>query len=224
MARKVGMPIHRFPDPRQANEQGVVAIGGDLDPASLRLAYRQGIFPWPVEGLPLLWFCPAERGIIEFGEFHVPRSLARVRRRTTLRVTLDDAFERVISACARVPRRGQDGTWITPEIIRAYTHMHEIGLAHSVEVWDAERLVGGVYGVDVDGAFAAESMFHLRSGASMLALWHLIEHLASRGLDWLDIQVLTPHLARFGAKAVPRDEFLRRLARTRALGHTLFAT
>ena len=218
------MPIHRFPDPRHANQHGIVAVGGDLHPDSLRLAYRQGIFPWPTEGLPLLWFSPPERGILEFQDLHIPRSLARRRRRTTFRTTIDQAFVEVIRGCAQVPRPGQDGTWITAQIIDAYTRLHELGLSHSVEVWDDGRLVGGVYGVDVDGAFAAESMFHRETGASMLALWHLIERLATWGLDWLDVQLVTPHLARFGAKAIPRDDFLEKLARTRALGHTLFPT
>ncbi len=217
------MAILRFPDPRSADENGVVAIGGDLEPASLLLAYRQGIFPWPVEGLPLLWFCPAERGVLEFAELHVPRSLGRARRRSGVHCTIDAAFPRVIARCAAVPRPGQEGTWITAEIERAYDRLHRLGIAHSVEAWDGARLVGGVYGVEVDGAFAAESMFHQQADASKLALLHLIGHLQSRGLDWLDIQVLTPHMEHLGAKAIDRDVFLRKLARTRARGGALFA-
>jgi len=216
------MVVVEFPDPSEADEHGIVAMGGDLEPESLLLAYRQGIFPWPVEGLPLLWFSPAARGVLEFADLHLARSLVRERRRTTLRLSIDRAFVRVIRACARVRRRGQRGTWITAQIVDAYTRLHELGIAHSVEAWRGERLVGGVYGVDVDGAFAAESMFHLEPNASKLALWHLIEHLRGRGLDWLDVQVLSPHLQRLGAKEIPREEFLEKLARARARGTTLF--
>lgn len=217
------MPVLEFPDPRSANPEGVVAIGGDLHPDSLLLAYRQGIFPWPVERLPLLWFCPAERGVLEFTNLHLPRSLARARARTTLRFTIDTAFPAVIRACANTPRPGQDGTWITTQIVTAYTRLHRLGIAHSVEAWNATRLVGGIYGVEVDGAFAAESMFYYEPNASKLALLYLIDHLRARGLDWLDIQVLTPHLVRLGARAMPRDAFLERLRRTRARGLRLFA-
>jgi leucyl/phenylalanyl-tRNA--protein transferase len=216
------MPVLEFPDPRSASSEGIVAVGGDLHPDSLLLAYRQGIFPWPVPDLPLLWFCPAERGILEFADLHIPRSLARARRRSTLRVTIDAAFPSVIRSCARTPRPGQDGTWITPQIIAAYIRLHELGIAHSAEAWSGNRLVAGLYGVDVDGAFAAESMFHREPDASKLVLLFLIDHLRGRGLEWIDIQVLTPHLARLGAKAIGRDDFLKRLRRTRARGLRLF--
>lgn len=216
------MPIVQFPDPSTASPDGIVAIGGDLHPESLLLAYRQGIFPWPVPGLPMLWFCPEERGILEFADLHISRSLRRERRRMRLRFTIDAAFPDVIRGCAETPRPGQSGTWITREIAVAYTRLHRMGIAHSVEAWDGERLVGGVYGVDVDGAFAAESMFYRQPNASKLALLYLIDHLRSRGLDWLDVQVLTPHLARLGARAVPRDVFLRKLQSTRARGLRLF--
>ena len=216
------MPVSEFPDPRSANREGVVAIGGDLHPDSLLLAYRQGIFPWPVEGLPLLWFSPSERGVLEFARLHVPRSLARARKRSALRFTIDAAFTAVIRACADTPRPGQDGTWITPQIVAAYTRLHRMGIAHSVDAWNGTRLVGGIYGVDVDGAFAAESMFYHEPYASKLALLYLVDHLCSRGLDWLDIQVLTPHLARLGARPMPRDEFLEKLRRTRTRGLRLF--
>ncbi len=216
------MPIVAFPDPRSANRDGVVAVGGDLHPESLRLAYRQGIFPWPVERLPLLWFCPAERSILELANLHVPRSLASARRRTTLRFSIDAAFPEVIRACAATPRPGQAGTWITPQIVTAYVRLHRMGIAHSAEAWRGTRLVGGVYGVDVDGAFAAESMFFHEPDASKLALLHLIDHLRGRGLDWIDIQVSTPHLKRLGATVISRDAFLEKLRRTRARRLRLF--
>jgi leucyl/phenylalanyl-tRNA--protein transferase len=216
------MPVLQFPDPATANPEGVVAIGGDLHPDSLLLAYRQGIFPWPVQGLPLLWFCPAERSVLEFARLHVPRSLAYARKHTTLRFTVDTAFAQVIRACADTQRPGQDGTWITTHIVAAYTRLHRLGVAHSVEAWNGTRLVGGIYGVDVDGAFAAESMFYREPNASKLALLYLVDHLRSRGLDWLDTQVLTPHVVRLGARAMPRDDFLKKLRRTRARGLCLF--
>lgn len=216
------MPVIAFPDPRTANPDGIVGIGGDLHPQTVLLAYRQGIFPWPVQGLPLLWFCPAERAVLEFHDLHLPRSLVRAHRRAALRFTIDAAFPQVIRACAETPRPEQDGTWITPQIIRAYTRLHVLGITHSVEAWDGDRLVGGIYGVEVDGAFAAESMFYRQPNASKLALLHLTEHLRARGLDWLDIQVMTPHLARLGAKTISRDLFLEKLRRTRARGLRLF--
>jgi leucyl/phenylalanyl-tRNA--protein transferase len=204
------------------NQDDIVGVGGRLDPETLLRAYRRGIFPWPVEELPLLWFCPRERAILEFSRVHVGRSLARARRRSGLRFTVDAAFAAVIRACADTLRPGQDGTWITPDIVAAYTRLHTLGIAHSVEAWRGPELVGGIYGVAVDGAFAAESMFHRESNASKLVLLHLMDHLAAAGLDWLDIQVMTPHLERLGAHVVPRARFLDRLARTRARGLRLF--
>ena len=188
------MSLIRFPDPRRASPEGIVALGGNLQVDTLMTAYRQGIFPWPIEGLPLTWFCPVERAVLDFAALHVSRSLAKERRRTILRFTIDAAFQAVITACARVKRAREDGTWITPRMIRAYCELHTRGHAHSVEAWEDGMLVGGVYGVDVDGAFGSESMFHLRPNASKLALLYLIEHLRGRGLDWMDIQVITPHM------------------------------
>jgi len=216
------MPIVAFPDPRSADEDGIVGSGGDLHPQSLRLAYHQGIFPWPVDGYPLLWFSPAERAILDFAKLHVPRSLRRAERQSDLRFTIDAAFAQVIRACASTPRPGQGGTWITPAIIAAYIRFHRLGQAHSVEAWRGDQLVGGVYGVDADGAFAAESMFYRVANASKLALLHLVEHLRGRGLDWIDIQVMTPHLQRLGASTIPRDEFLDRLRSTQRRELVLF--
>ena len=175
-----------------------------------------------MQGLPLLWFSPAERGVLEFASLHVPRSLGSARLRQPFRLSVDADFPGVIAGCASTPRPGQDGTWITDEIVEAYVRLHRLGIAHSVEAWAGTRLVGGLYGVEVDGAFAAESMFYREANASKLALLHLVERLSARGLDWLDIQVLTPHMARLGARAVPRELFLGRLAATRARGLRLF--
>lgn len=216
------MAIVDFPDPRTASPEGIVAIGGDLHPESVLAAYRQGIFPWPVDDLPLLWFCPPERAILQFCELHIPRSLARSARRCELRFSIDEAFGDVIRSCAETKRPGQDGTWITGEVIEAYIHLHQLGIAHSVEAWQGDSLVGGVYGVAVDGAFSAESMFYRVSDASKLCVLHLIDHLRSRDLDWMDVQTMTPHMERLGAELLDRDEFLVRLDATRARGLSLF--
>ena len=206
-----------------ASREDIVAVGDDLRPETVLAAYRRGIFPWPVEGLPLLWFCPVERAVLDFARLHVPRSLARARRRSTLRFTIDADFPAVLRACAAAPRPGQEGTWITPAIAAAYLRLHRLGRAHSVEAWRDGRLVGGLYGVDVDGAFGGESMFHAEPNASKLVLLFLVDHLRARGLDYLDVQVMTPHLARLGAHTMPRDAFLTRLAATRARGLVLFS-
>jgi leucyl/phenylalanyl-tRNA--protein transferase len=203
-------------------QEDIVGVGGDLEPETLLGAYRRGIFPWPVEGLPLLWFCPRDRAVLEVERLHVGRRLARVRRRSDLRFTLDRDFAAVIRACAATPRPGQEGTWITPDIVAAYSRLHALGAAHSVEAWRGDALVGGVYGVDAGGVFAAESMFYREPNASKLALLHLLDHLQGRGLDWIDIQLLTPHMTRLGARTVPRQAFLARLAATRAQGLRLF--
>jgi leucyl/phenylalanyl-tRNA--protein transferase len=216
------MAESRFPDPREATPEGVVAVGGRPEPALLEEAYARGIFPWPVDGYPLLWFSPPERGVLMFEELHVPRSLARERRRTRLTFSIDRAFEQVIRACAAVSRAHEKGTWIKPWMIRGYSEFHRLGRAHSVEAWEEGELVGGLYGVDAGGAFAGESMFHLRPNASKLALLFLVEHLRARGLEWLDIQVMTPHMEALGARLIPREEFLRLLARTQARGLRLF--
>lgn len=217
------MPVTRFPDPSDAGPDGILAIGGDLHPESLLLAYRSGIFPWPVEGLGLAWFCPEKRGILRFDQLHLPRSLKRAAKQAPYTFTFDTAFSEVIRSCAAVPRPGQRGTWITTGILRAYQTFHHLGYAHSVEAWEGETLVGGVYGVAIDGAFAGESMFHLRPNASKLALLHLFSHLRSRGLEWVDIQMVTPHMEALGAEEINREEFLRLLAETRAQGLKLFS-
>ncbi|HLL71579.1 MAG TPA: leucyl/phenylalanyl-tRNA--protein transferase [Pyrinomonadaceae bacterium] len=216
-------PIN-FPDPRDAPYGDIVAVGGNLHTLNLLRAYARGIFPWPIEGWPLTWFSPQERAVIDFKDLKIPRSLAKVRRRAPYRLTIDAAFRDVIHACARVKRADEQGTWITPEMFRAYCELHQLGHAHSVEAWEGDALVGGLYGVDAGGAFAGESMFYLRPNASKLALLHLIEHLRARGLDWLDIQVMTPHMQALGARIITRDEFLERLAAARARNLKLFGT
>lgn len=218
-------PHWLVPDLRAAGPEEVVAYGGRLTVETLRHAYRMGVFPWPVEGYPLLWFCPPQRAILDFSELHIPKSLGRARRRSEFTLTFDCAFEDVITACRAMPRPGQAGTWITPSLIAAYLDLHQAGDAHSVEVWDSEgALVGGLYGVSVGGMYAGESMFHRAPNASKLALLCLIEHLRQRGLTWIDIQMLTPHLAALGARTIPRRDFLDRLAETQARGLALFSS
>ena len=215
------MALILFPDPRFAVE-GIVALGGELSVGNLLRAYRQGIFPWPMEGWPMPWFCPEERAILEFNELHVPRRLARLSKQSPFRFTIDRDFAGVVRACARAARPEGEGTWITPQVARAYTELHRAGYAHSVEAWEGETLVGGLYGVDAGGAFGGESMFYLRPNASKLALLHLIEHLRARGLNWLDVQVMSPHMAALGARFVGRDEFLAKLAQARRRNLKLF--
>ena len=213
------MPVKAFPDPRTADEDGLLAIGGDLSPETLVLAYGQGIFPWPIEGMPLPWFCPPERAVLDFHDLHIPRSLHRSWNKRPYQMTLNRSFQSVIKNCAAMRYKA---TWITPKIEKAYLRLHELGLAQSVEAWSDDRLVGGLYGVSVGGTFAGESMFHVEDDASKHAILHLVEHLKTRGLDWIDIQQLTPHMERLGAKLIPRDDYLARLKRTQALKLRLF--
>ncbi|HEX7330875.1 MAG TPA: leucyl/phenylalanyl-tRNA--protein transferase [Pyrinomonadaceae bacterium] len=208
-----------FLDPAHAID-GIVALGGPLTTTNLLRAYCSGIFPWPIDDDILPWCCPEERGVLEFSELHIPRRLARTRHQ--FQFTIDRAFPQVITHCATVKRRHESGTWITEEMIRAYCELHRQGHAHSVEVWEGTELVGGIYGVDGCGSFSGESMFALRSNASKFALLFLIEHLKSRGLDWMDIQMVTPLLESLGAKAVWREAFLKKLAATQKRRLILF--
>ncbi len=208
--------------PRLAGNAEVVGVGDDLSPETLLWAYRHGIFPWPIDGYPLLWFCPPRRAVLDFNKIHVSERLARARR-SPFTYTLDTAFDAVIARCRHSPRPGQAGTWITPAIQAAYGRLHRLGHAHSAEVWDADGgLVGGLYGVSAGGVFCGESMFHSASNASKFALLFLCEHLRSRGAGWLDIQVMTPHLAALGAAEIPRDEFLDRLEQDQSRRLILF--
>ena len=212
-----------FIDPAESFD-GIVALGGPLTTTNLLRAYCRGIFPWPINESIVPWCCPEERGVLEFKELHIPRRLAQTRRRTTFNYTIDRSFLEVITTCATVERKHESGTWITPQMVRAYYELHKKGHAHSVEVWDGNEIVGGLYGVDACGSFSGESMFSLRSNASKLALLFLIEHLKSRGLDWIDIQMNTPHMEALGAKAIPREEFLEKLRATQQRKLTLFPT
>jgi len=201
----------------------VVSFGDPLTVDNLREAYLKGIFPWHMDGIPLPWYCPERRAILEFKDLHIPKSLQRARRKNEFNFTIDNAFRRVIQACARTPRAGERGTWITQEFIDVYTALHEVGMAHSVETWDTNGdLVGGVYGVDAGGVFCGESMFYKRSNASKLALLFIIDHLTARGSTWLDAQVMTPHMRALGAKEIERSAFLKKLNETQQRQNALF--
>jgi len=205
-------PDRSFPPPSHANEDGVVAVGGDCSPQRLLAAYRRGIFPWPVEGFPLLWFSPDPRCVLAPTEVHVSRSLRKELRRTKLRITTDRAFQEVIDLCAAVARPGQTGTWITPQLRDGYVALHERGFAHSVEAWEGPRLVGGLYGVSLGVGFFGESMFARIANASKVAFVTFLAQLVRWEFQLVDCQVQTAHLQRFGAREVPRDEFLTQLA------------
>ena len=199
-----------FPPAEAADEDGLVGIGGQMSVEWLVDAYAHGIFPWPVSEVdePVLWWSPDPRAILPIEEFHVPRRLRRTCRSGRFRVTMDHDFAAVIRACAAGPGR-QGGTWITPGIIEAYTELHRVGLAHSVEVWQEDQLAGGLYGVSLGGLFAAESMFCTVRDASKVGLVALVEHLRERGYTLLDIQQLSSHVAQFGAIEIARAEYLR---------------
>ena len=216
-------PGLRYIPPRLAEDAEVVGVGDDLSPETLVWAYGQGIFPWPITGYPLLWFCPPLRAVLDFDQIHMPERLARAHRRTDLTFTIDTAFDRVIVSCRQSPRPGQSGTWITPPMLAAYRNLHRLGYAHSVEAWDGSgELQGGLYGVSVGGVFCGESMFHQTPNASKFALLFLCKHLQARGLGWIDIQVMTPHLAALGAAEIPREAFLDRLEAEQKRGLILF--
>lgn len=198
-----------FPDPRQALAEGVVAVGGRLDVGTLYHAYVKGIFPWPQDGYPMLWFSPEERGILIFDELRVPRSLQRtLKKNHDYRFTKDQAFRRVVEACRRQFRPGQFGTWIIPEMVEAYERFHDAGFAHSFEVWKGDELVGGLYGVFVEGVFSGESMFHAEPEASKRALIFAIESLRADGVQWIDTQMVTDVVERLGGRLIPRNEYL----------------
>ena len=201
-----GGPI-AFPDADEADDEGLVAIGGDLSSARLLAAYDRGIFPWYDEGVPPLWWSPNPRAIIEPGGVHVSRSLRRLLRRAPFDVTYDRAFERVMRECGR----RDVGTWIIPEMIDAYVALHRTGHAHSFEVWRGDELVGGLYGVHRGALFAAESMFHKVTDASKVALVHAATSVFAAGIEVFDVQLLTSHLASMGAIEVTRSDYLARV-------------
>ena len=200
-----------FPPPRLADSNGILAVGGDLKPERLLLAYQMGIFPWYEDGLPILWHSPDPRMVLLAPELRVNRSLKKRIKQRPYRLSCDTAFRAVITRCREAIRPEQDGTWITDEMLEAYVTLHELGFAHSVEAWRDEALVGGLYGVSLGGTFFGESMFADASDASKIAFVHLIEHLVQWNINLIDCQVHTDHLERFGAKEWPRRHFLEAL-------------
>lgn len=197
-----------FPDVENAlpEPNGLLAVGGDLSEPRLISAYQQGIFPWYDADQPILWWSPDPRCVLRPNEFYCSKSLAKKIRRGQYRVTFDFAFERVIEACAST-RKDQLGTWITSEMAQAYSALHHRQLAHSVEVWHEEQLIGGLYGMAMGSVFFGESMFSRERDASKIALFHLCRFLQERAFSIIDCQVYNPHLESMGAKCIPRSEF-----------------
>ena len=204
-------PAEFFPPAEAAGSEGLLAIGGQLSPEWLIYAYRNGIFPWPIDDDLLAWWSPDPRGVLEFDDLYVSRRLARTLRSGKFHVTIDRDFPGVIQGCATAQQRWQ-ATWLTRSMILAYLRLYELGVAHSVEVWCDGELAGGVYGVAIGGLFAAESMFYYRTDASKVALVCLVRHLARRGYTLIDIQQRTPHTARMGGSEIARSVYLERLA------------
>ncbi|MBN3035040.1 MAG: leucyl/phenylalanyl-tRNA--protein transferase [Bacteroidales bacterium] len=199
---------HDFPDPREAGKEGLLAFGGDLHPYRLLKAYSMGIFPWFSEGDPIMWWSPDPRMILFPDRLRASKSLVQAMRNRPYEVRFDFDFSTVISHCAAIPRSGQKGTWITPDIKKAYNQLFHMGFAHSVEVYMKGCLAGGLYGISLGRAFFGESMFHLDRDASKIALFHLVQHLRKWEFRFIDAQTPTDHLARMGAENIPRSEFL----------------
>lgn len=209
-----------FPPVEMASPEGLLAVGGDLHPERLLAAYRRGIFPWYSDGQPILWWSPDPRAVLFPEKLKISRSLRKTLRAGKFSVTLDTHFREVMTACAQPRPQSTGGTWITPAMIEAYVQLHELGHAHSVEVWREKTLVGGVYGVALGGAFFGESMFAYETDASKVAFVRLVPELVRWGYTLIDCQQYTAHLARFGAEEIRRDRFLQLLTAALALpGH-----
>ena len=212
MILKFDLPS-RFPDPESADEDGIVAVSGDLNCELLLDAYAHGIFPWPYEDSTVLWSSPPRRGVLFIEQFHIPRSLQRELKKTPFELRINSAFDEVIAACASARREGQDGTWITPKIIRTYCQMHRHKLAHSFEAFLPDgTLAGGLYGLVCGKIFCGESMFFRHSGASKFAFVKLVETLEALGFVLIDTQMVTNLTASFGAIEIPRAEYLQLLS------------
>lgn len=213
-----GMPVYllsdqiAFPPAEQADESGLLAVGGGLEPERLLLAYASGIFPWYAEGQPILWHAPDPRMVLLSSELQVNRSLRKALAKTELHLTLDTAFSDVVRRCAKVERPEQDGTWITESMLGAYVRLHDLGFAHSCEAWRDGELVGGLYGVSLGNVFFGESMFASESDASKIAFVRLVRELHTWGIELIDCQVYTEHLERFGAREWSRTRFQEALA------------
>lgn len=210
----ISMPIYLlsnksiFPDPRLAAEEGLLAVGGDLSEERLVKAYSMGIFPWYSENEPILWWSPDPRLVLFPDNLRISRSLRKLIKKGIFDLTMDTVFDRVIGECARIPRKHEKGTWIVEEMRNAYYRLHESGFAHSVEAWQAGRLVGGLYGISLGKSFFGESMFARTSNASKVAFVALVEYLKAMDFDMIDCQVTTEHLLNFGAREISRGRYL----------------
>jgi len=198
-----------FPDPKNCEPDGLLAVGGDLSIERLILAYSNGIFPWYEEGFPILWWSPDPRMVLFPSKFKVSDSLRRLVKKQKFEIKFDNDFYSVIKMCAKVPRHDQDDTWITGDMINAYCTFHEKGYAHSVEAYFEGQLVGGLYGVSIGKAFFGESMFHVMSDASKVAFNHLVKRIMEWDFHFIDTQVETKHLSNFGAELISREDFLK---------------
>ena len=207
--------------PDYASPEGIVGVGGDLTVATMLEAYRNGIFPWFNDGDPVIWWCPDPRAIIPMDTLHIPRRLRSVLKSGRFRHTLNKDFEGVIRGCREV--RLDEGTWITEEVVEAYCELHRLGHAHSLEVWEHDRLVGGIYGVTIGGLFAGESMFYRVPEASKCALVWMVEHLLKQGYVLFDTQIINEHTERFGAIDIPRDNYMAMLHEALLLKDVRFA-
>jgi len=214
------MPVYQlseklvFPPAGLAEKNGLLAIGGDLSPERILLAYSSGIFPWFSEGDPILWWSPSPRLVIFPDEFKIPRRLSRLLRQKKFSVTMDKAFHQVITACATIGKRLDKGTWITRDMLAAYRRLHDMGYAHSIECWQEDELAGGLYGISLGGFFFGESMFSRQPNSSKVALVFLVKKLLEWDFDLLDCQMKTAHLMQFGAREIPGSEFQKLLAKS----------
>lgn len=197
-----------FPPAEETSPEGIIAVGGDLSPERLLLAYRNGIFPWYNEDEPILWWCPKERMVLFFEDLRITKSMRNIINRKEFKVTFNTAFEEVILNCQQSVRKEQDGTWITNDIVKAYVKLHELGYAKSIEVWKNDELVGGLYGIDLGDVFCGESMFSKVSNASKVAFIHLAKQLEMANYKILDCQVHNNHLESLGCVEIDRDDFL----------------
>lgn len=198
-----------FPSVALADEHGLLAVGGDLSPERLMLAYRNGIFPWFEDDDPILWWSPDPRMVLFFDELVISKSMRNILNRNTFEVTFNKDFRNVIAHCQKIKREGQQGTWITNEIVTAYCKLHELGMAKSVEVWQDGALVGGLYGIDLGDVFCGESMFSKVSNASKVAFIALAQHLQTQQYKLLDCQLHNNHLESLGCREIPREDFLK---------------
>ena len=199
---------YSFPNPLYAEDEGLLAYGGDLSTTRLLTAYTNGIFPWYNESDPILWWSPNPRLILDLNEFKVSKSLKKTIEKNIYEVKFDTDFEKVMIECSKIQRRGQKGSWIHDDVIEAYCKLHQMGFAHSFETYHNKELVGGGYGVNIGNIFCGESMFAKRNDASKIALYYLVQRLKTKGFEYIDCQIPTEHLKSLGAKEISRDLFL----------------